>query len=170
MKKTKKLLILLIGLIIISCSSDDNNEDNSNESRIDVTINGTDYTFNNITVIKHFEGTENDDEFPDWFEVQAKINNESDIIIDFDVELGHTGDWDAGTIIGEFNLRTNDGGNVCDYYGVNIEHPLINVTVNNENEFIATFSFTNNYGGNCGNNSIFGDEVTYTNGSIYIDL
>jgi hypothetical protein len=170
MRKTKKLLILIIGLIIISCSTDNNNDHNSNESRIDVTINGTDYTFNNIAVIKHFEGTVNDDEFPDWFEVQAKINNESDIIIDFDVELGHTGDWEAGTIIGEFNLRTDNGGNVCNYYGVNIEHPSINVTVNNEDKFIATFSFTNNYGGNCGNNSVFGDEVTYTNGKIYINL
>jgi len=170
MEKTKRLLILLIGLIILSCSSDDNDENNSNESRIDVTINGTDYTFNNISVIKHFEGTENDDEFPDWFEVEARINNESDIIIEFDVELGHTGDWESGTIIGELNLTTNNDGNICNYYGVNIEYPSINVSVNNEEEFIATFSFTNNSEGDCGNDSIFGDEVTYTNGSIYINL
>lgn len=169
MKKTTTFLLSLLVFVFASCSSNDD-ENNSNQSRIDVTINETNYTFNTITVEKHFQGTENDDEFPDWFEVQAKINNELDLIIDFDVELGYTGYWEEGTIIGEFNLLTNYDGNSCVYNGVNIQHPQINVTVNNEEEFIASFSFTNNYGGNCGTNSTFGDEVTYTNGSIYIKL
>ncbi|WP_396596444.1 hypothetical protein [Dokdonia sp. R86516] len=171
MKKLNLIYLVLIGLLIFtSCSSDDSDLENTNESTIEVTINGTDYSFNTFTVVKHFEGTANDDEFPDYFTVEARINNQSDIIVDFDVELGYTGDSFDGTIIGEFNLRTNSNSNTCDYFGVNIDHPMINVTVNNEDEFIATFSFTNNYGGGCGNDSIFGDEVSYTNGSIYIDL
>ena len=169
MRSITKLFVLLLSLLMISCSSDDD-DNNFNGSIIDVFINGTPYVFDTFTVIKHFEGTPNDDEFPDWFEVEARINNESDIIMEFDVELGHTGNWESGTIIGELNLTTNNNGNICNYYGVNIEYPSINVSVNNEEEFIATFSFTNNYGGDCGNNSIFGDEVIYTNGSIYINL
>lgn len=169
MKKANTILLSLLVFLFTSCSNNDDDV-NSNENKIDVTINGTNYTFNIITVEKHFQGTENDDEFPDWFEVQAKTNNDLDLIIDFDVESGYTGYWDAGTIIGEFNLRTNNNGNSCVYNGANIPHPQIDVTVNNEEEFIASFSFTNNYGGNCGINSTFGDEITYTNGSIYIKL
>lgn len=169
MKTINALLLYLLVFIFASCSSNDD-EDNSDQSRIDVTINGADYTFNTITVEKHFQGTENDDEFPDWFEVHAKIDNELDLIINFDVEVGYTGYWDEGTIIGEFNLLSNNNENSCVYNGVNIQHPQIDVTVNNKEEFIASFSFTNNYGGNCGTNSTFGDEVTYTNGLIYIKL
>ncbi|WP_298239504.1 hypothetical protein [uncultured Algibacter sp.] len=171
MKKTKGLLILLLGLIIISCSSEDNNENNSNESRIDVTINGTEYTFNTFTFEKHFE-----DPNDSYYYVTARIDNESDLVFDFGVELGYTGDWENGEIVDEFNLYTNfiESGNYdCAYFGVDIPYPQINVSVNNEQEFKATFSFENNFDVSCnsGNeNAPFGNRVTYTNGTINLKL
>jgi len=170
MKNTKFLFLTIISLIILSCSSDENN-DNSNESRIDVTINGTDYTFNSFTIEKHFE-----DPNDSYYYVTARINNEPDLVLDFGVELGYTGNWENGEIIDEFNLYSDfiESGNYdCAYFGVDIPYPQINVTVNNEQELIATFAFTNNFEVTCnsGNeNAPFGNEVTYTNGSIYIRL
>ncbi len=170
MKKTNLLLITLLGLIITSCSSDEN-ESNFNESRIDVTINGTDYTFNTFTFEKHFE-----DPNDSYYYVTAKINNEPDLVLDFGVELGFTGDWENGEIIDEFNLYTDfeeSGSYDCAYYGVDIPYPQINVTVNNDQELLATFAFTNNFEVTCnsGNeNAPFGNEVIYTNGSIYLRL
>lgn len=173
--KEKQLLILAIFVLLTtSCSSDDESENNSNDSRIDVTINGTDYTFNTFVIEKHFQDPNG--EFPNesYYYVNARIDNELDLVLDFGVELGRTGYWEEGEIIDEFNLYINYNENPvsyeCAYYGVDIPYPLIDVTVNNENELVATFEFTNNYDGGCESDSPFGNEVNYTNGSINIKL
>ncbi len=169
MKKSALLFLTILGLIATACSSDDKKEDNnSKHSKIDVTINGTDYTFNTFAIEKHFQ-----DPNDSYYYVKARINNEPDLVLDFGVELGLTGYWEEGEIIDEFNLFIDYNENPlsysCVYFGVDIPYPQINVTVNNEEELIATFGFTSNYGGTC-TNSPFGDEVTYTNGTIYIKL
>ncbi len=180
MKKTILLVTTIFSFIITSCSSEDkNNENNSNESRIDVTINGIDYKFNTFTIEKHFE-----DPNDKYYNVTAKIDNEDDLFIEIDVTLGLTGNQEYD-IIGEFNLFTIDNNNECAYYAPDTPYPKMNVTVNNEEELIATFAFSNSYGVYCNGrlnydendpgsgdapDAPFGNEVTYTNGSIYLNL
>ncbi|SHF77275.1 hypothetical protein SAMN05444483_102332 [Salegentibacter echinorum] len=172
-KKTILLVIAIFSFIITSCSSEDaNNEKNSNESKINVTINGTEYRFNTFTFEKHFE-----DPNDKYYYVTAKIDNKDDLVIEFDVTLGLTADQ-GDNIIGEFNLHTRENNNDCSYYAPDTPYPDINVTANNEEEFIATLAFSNGYGVYCNGlyysedapDAPFGNEVTYTNGSIYLDL
>ncbi|MBK5214608.1 MAG: hypothetical protein JJE55_13215 [Flavobacteriaceae bacterium] len=167
MKKTRLLFFAILGLIATSCTNDNDDGTDSNDSRIDVVINGTEYTFNTFVIEKHFEDPDGS-----YYYVNARIDNKLDFVLDFGVELGLTGYWEEGEIVDEFNLLINYNDNPvsysCAYYGVDIPYPLIDVTVNNEEELVATFAFTNNYGGGCG--PPFGDEVKYTNGSIYIKL
>lgn len=166
MKKTIIIVITILSFINLSCSKEDEKNLNSNESRLDVTINGIDYNFNTFTIEKHFE-----DPNDKWYEVIAKINNEDNLVIEFDVDLGLTGNQENSDIIGEFNLYTLENNIECAYYAPDTPYPSLNVTINNEEEFIATFAFSNGYGVYCDDAPYNDDkEVTYTNGSIYINL
>lgn len=174
MKKAVFLVITLICFVISSCSSeDDNNIDN--KSKIDVNINGVNYKFNTFTIEKHFE-----DPNDKYYYVTAMTDNKNDLVIEFDVTLGLTGNQ-GDDIIGEFNLKTLKNNNECAYYAPDTPHPQINVTINNAQEFKATFAFSNGYGVYCNGmyyskdgpiaaDAPFGNEVTYTNGSIYLKL
>ena len=165
MKKTVLLFMTVFSLINLSCSSEENDDNNSTESKIDVTINGVDYTFNTFTIEKHFEDP--DDK---WYEVIAKINDQNSLVIEFDVTVGQTGDYEGSDIIGEFNLYKTENNEECAYYAPDTPYPDLNVTINNEEEFVATFAFSNGYGVYCDGLYNSEDEVTYTDGSIYLSL
>ncbi len=165
MKKTLLLIVVVFSLINLSCSNEESEENISTESKIDVTINGVDYTFNTFTIEKHFEDP--DDK---WYEVIAKINNQDDLVIEFDVDIGFTGEQEGTDIIGEFNLYRTENNEECAYYAPDTPYPDLNVTVNTEEEFVATFAFSNGYGVYCDGAYNSEDEVTYTDGSIYLNL
>ncbi len=166
MKKTLPLIITVFSLLNLSCSNQtDDNGINKDESRIDVTINGMDYTFNTFIIDKHFE-----DPNDKYYEVIAKINNQDNLVIEFDVDLGLTGDQENSDIIGEFNLYKIQNNEECAYYAPDTPYPSLNVTVNNEDKFVATFAFSNGYGVYCDGIYNSEDEVEYTNGSINLNL
>ena len=174
MKKRILFIITVFCFFITSCSGEDENtkkEKESMESKIEVTINGIEYNFDTFTIEKHFE-----DPNDKYYIVTAKTDNDENLEIEFDVTLGLTGDYEYD-IIGEFNLYTQD----CAYYAPDTPYPDMNITVNNEEEFVATFEFSNGYGVYCDGlhynedspdtpDAPFGNEVTYSNGSIYLNL
>ena len=174
MKKNILLIITVFCLFITSCSGEDKtiiNEKESIGSKIEVTINGAEYNFDTFTIEKHFE-----DSNDKYYFVTAKTDNDENLEIEFDVTLGLTGN-NEDNIVGEFNLYTLE----CAYYAPDIQYPNMNVTINNEEEFIATFEFSNGYGVYCDGlhynedspdtpGAPFGNEVSYTKGSIYLNL
>jgi len=166
MKKILVLVITVFSFINISCSKEDeNNENKIKERRMDVTINGIDYHFNTFAIFNQFDDPNNK-----YYEITAKIDHEDYIVIDFEVMFGLTGNQVGDEIISKFEFFILDDNELCEYYALDTPFPNLNVTVNNEDKFDATFAFSKFYNVRCSNMDIGEEEFIFTNGSIYLEF
>lgn len=120
-------LLSALTISLASCSSDDNNGSGNGGSTggtLTVKINGTQKTFNTITVNK--EAPDEDGDV--YLDITASINGSADEMINFGLYQGDTG---SNTV---WNLEYKANNETYNF------NPNFNVLTNNNNQLKGTFS------------------------------